>query len=111
MTKTSSGLTTDFKEVVPPRGDPYWAEVRYYAKLLKADGCSWVIDFFIESCLEHDIHYRTHRWMDGSPITKEEADLRFRDVIRSRSYLGWLSPMAWIRWKGVDLFGGRAWAH
>ena len=109
MPQTLSGPTTDFKEVVPPRGDPYWKEVRRVAALHKADGCSWVLDFFKESCLEHDIHYRMHAWLDGTPITKEASDLRFRDVIRSRSWFGSWSPMAWGRWKGVDLFGHSSW--
>ena len=84
MLKTLSGTTTNFKEVPPPRGNPYWLEVREIAASIDADGCSWVLDFYVESCLEHDIHYRTHHWIDGTPITKEEADLRFRDVIRQR---------------------------
>ena len=60
---------------------------------------------------EHDIHYRTHAWLDGAPIFKSEADARFRQVIQARSFLGRVSPMAWWRWAGVALFGGKAWDH
>jgi hypothetical protein len=105
--KTLSGFT----KKVPPKGSSYWQEVRTRAAELKADGCSGVPDFYLEACLEHDIHYRTHAWLDGSPVFKSEADARFRAVIQSRSWFGILSPMSWWRWAGVYLLGRKAWNH
>ena len=60
---------------------------------------------------EHDIHYRTHCWLDQEPIFKSEADVRFRQVIQARSMFGSASPMSWWRWAGVALFGRKAWGH
>jgi hypothetical protein len=96
---------------IPPATDPYWQQIRKRAAALKADGCSGVPDFFLDACLEHDVHYRTHTWLDGSPIFKSEADERFRHVIQSRSAFGVLSPMSWWRWMAVKAFGRKAWNH
>lgn len=104
-------LAPSYKEVVPPEDDIYWDEIRRTAAHIGADGCTLVSDIYLDSCLEHDIHYRWHTWIDGSPITKEEADRRFRAVIQSRSPLGRWSPVSWVRWAGVALFGQRSWDH
>jgi hypothetical protein len=95
--------------IIPPENDPYWSRVRQKAAELDADGCTGVPDFFLDACLEHDIHYRTHAWLDGTPIFKSEADERFRHVMQSRSFAGVLSPMSWWRWVGVWAFGRNAW--
>ncbi|HYE89541.1 MAG TPA: hypothetical protein VEA38_00920 [Terriglobales bacterium] len=89
----------------------YWARVRQRAAELGSDGCSVVADFYLDACLEHDIHYRTHRRLDGTPITKAEADALFRQRIQERSCLGRFSPMSWWRWAAVALFGGSAWGE
>lgn len=96
---------------VPPKHDDYWIAVRARARELGSDGCSGVLDFYLDSCLEHDIHYRTHCWLDGTPITRRKADKRFRNVIQSRSWFGSYSPMAWWRWAGLRRFGGNAWRN
>ena len=99
-----------FKDPVPDFTDPYWRLVRQRGHDLDADGCTGVPDFFLDACIEHDTHYRTHTWLDGSPIFRSEADERFRRVMQSRSVLGPCSPMAWWRWAGVRLMGRWAWA-
>lgn len=88
----------------------YWARVRQRAAELGSDGCSGVLDVYLDACLEHDIHYRTHRRLDGSPITRKEADALFRQRMQERSLFGAFSPMAWWRWLGVRAFGASAWS-
>lgn len=77
----------------------YWRTVRSKAKKLKSDGCTGVPDFYLECCLEHDIHYRTHKKMDGTRITKAQADKTLKECIQSRSIFGRYSPMAWWRYR------------
>ncbi len=98
-----------WQKAVPDFTDTYWLHIRERARRLNADGCTGVPDFFLDACLEHDVHYRTHAWVDGTPIFKSEADARLRDVIQSRSAFGVLSPMSYWRWLGVKLLGHRAW--
>lgn len=88
----------------------YWERVRLKAAELGADGCSGVPDFYKDCCDEHDIHYRTKHTLDGQPISRPEADVRFRECIQSRSGFGRLSPLSWWRWLGVRIFGGKAWS-
>ena len=97
--------------VIPEETSPYWTRIRERASELNADGCSGVPDFYLDACLEHDIHYRTHEWLDGTPIFKSEADARFRRVIQARSLFGLFSPMSWWRWVGVWAFAKKAWEH
>lgn len=118
-----------------PTTDPerrlYWELIRAKADLLGSDGCSKVPDFYLDACLEHDLHYRTgrkqvlrHTWEDGvemyrlengEPISFRWANARFRSVIQDRSVVrkvrlpGWLSPMSWWRWAGVTIGGRAAW--
>lgn len=87
----------------------YWERVQQRAAELESDGCSGVPNFYLLACLEHDIHYRTHRTLYDEPITRAEADARFRQVIQMLSVLGQLSPMSWWRWAAVRLFGGTSW--
>ena len=88
----------------------YWAAVRARAAELKADGCSGVPEFYRDCCMNHDIHYRTHKTLEGEPITRAEADARFRRCMQDRSRFGKSSPMALWRWLGVRLFGRKAWS-
>lgn len=83
----------------------YWDHVYAKGAELKTDGCSFVSQAFHQCCVEHDVHYRTHKRLDGSAITRAEADKRFRECMQMRSRFGVLSPMAWWRWAGVRLFG------
>lgn len=102
---------------VPPLEDlKFWAEVEHQAKVLNSDGCTAVTDFRIECCWRHDIAYSTGKDVDGLPISKKEADALFRECIQSRSplrHIGLqkLSPMSWIRWAGVSLFGRGIWKN
>lgn len=92
---------------------PYWSDVRIVAEALNADGCSGIPDTFVWSCLEHDVFYRTHRFINGGAVTKKIADycLRVRIQQTQMSLLKW--PISWIRWLGVAvLFSGvsqKAW--
>ena len=95
--------------LVPPKGAYYWTRVRRVASRLGSDGCTGVPDFYLDSCLEHDIHYRTHHTLDGRRISRRQSDMRKRRVIQSRSPFGLLSPMAWWRWAGLRMLGWRAW--
>lgn len=88
---------------VPPESSFYWGHVRATAKILNSDGCTGVKDYYLDSCLEHDIHWRTGRTVYGVPITKQQANERFRRVIQSRSKLGRLSPMSWWRFAAVSV--------
>ena len=91
--------------------EEYWQRVRERAAELGSDGCSGVPDFYLDCCLEHDIHYRTGYRLDGTRLTREDADTQLRQCIQARSTFGRLSPMAWWRWAGVRLFGQRAWPN
>jgi hypothetical protein len=90
-------------------GATYWDAVRVRAKELKSDGCTKAPDFYLDACYEHDIHYRTHAWLDGVPITRAQADALLRKRIRDCSPLGVVSPMALIWWGAVRTFGSTAW--
>jgi hypothetical protein len=90
---------------VPPEDDPYWERVRFVAEQIGSDGCSFVKDWFLDSCREHDIHWRTGATLDGAAITTRQSNTRFRLVIQSRSKFGVFSPLSWWRWAGVSLGG------
>lgn len=83
----------------------YWDLVYAKAAELSSDGCSYVTEAFHQCCLEHDIHYRTGRRLNVKPITRRQADQRFRECMQMRSRFGKFSPMAWWRWAGVRIFG------
>lgn len=86
-----------------------WELVRKMAEELKADGCTGVIDFSRDCCLHHDIMYRTGKCCDGTKVTRAEADRLFRLCMQRRSIFGVCSPMSWVRWLGVRVFGCHAW--
>jgi hypothetical protein len=104
----------------------YWEWVRSEAELLGSDGCSAVTGIKIDCCFEHDLAYRTGRdprnaflafragylypWAKAKRITRRDTDARFRQCLQNRSALGRYSPVAWYRWAGVRLFGGRRWS-
>jgi hypothetical protein len=89
--------------------DDYWETVRRTATTLNSDGCTGVPDLYLDCCYQHDIHYRTHRTLDGQPITKREADRLFRECMQSHSRLGWWAPLSWVRWAAVALLGKCSW--
>lgn len=88
---------------VPSKDSFYWDHVRTAAAMLQSDGCTGVKDVYVDSCLEHDIHWRTGRTIYGVPITKQQANERFRRVIQSRSKLGRFSPLSWWRFGAVSV--------
>jgi hypothetical protein len=83
----------------------YWERVKDKAAELGTDGCSFATGAFRDCCLEHDCHYRTGETIFGEPITKAEADRRFRSCMQSRSVFGFFSPIAWMRYLMVKKFG------
>lgn len=88
----------------------YWMRVKKEALRLKSDGCTGVPDWFRRACLEHDVHYRTHRRINGNiSLCKEEADYIFKVRMQHLSWFGRFSPMAWWRWMAVKTFGRKAW--
>lgn len=76
---------------------------------IASDGCSGVPDFYLDYCIIHDWWFRTHRNLDGTPITFDEANRGLAEGIRSKSILGRFSPMAWWRYLGVTKWGKKAW--
>lgn len=95
------------KNVQSRAGKRYWERVRDKAAELGTDGCTGATGAFRDCCLEHDIHYRLGTTLGGEPITRREADDRFRSCMMAHSALGFYSPMAWIRWAAVRCFGRR----
>lgn len=90
--------------------------IRFY---VKSDGCTNVVDIFLQACIEHDFYYRTHHDFEGKLISRREADRRFRLRIQglSKRYVGRLKPLilvagffiSWERWLGVRVFALPAW--
>lgn len=90
----------------------YWQRIRDEADRLGTDGCTMGSAAFRDCCARHDLEYRSGATIDGDPVTKHEADVRFRSCMQSRSRFGWFSPMAWTRYGILKLFGQKAWdAH
>lgn len=87
----------------------YFERIRDEADRLGADGCTFGSAAFRDCCREHDCHYRCGVTLDGEPITRDEADLRFRACMQNRSVLGWWSPMAHFRYWILKHFGQKAW--
>ena len=93
----------------------YVRRIRKEAYIIGSDGCTGVPDWFLDVCLEHDLHYAYH-WdmLTGARMTKEDADIYLKWGIQYFSFFGRLSPMAWWRYtalskkKGLGL-GSRAW--
>lgn len=98
-------VTNDWIRDVPPKSASYWGRVRHIAQQLKSDGCTGVKDWYLDSCLEHDIHWRTGHTIDGHRISIGEANTRLRLVIQNRSRFGVLSPLSWGRFVGTSVFG------
>lgn len=94
--------TTDYKQLTP-------LDISRISDFIKSDGCTGVPDWFLDDCIVHDWWYRMKIDFNGSPISREEADKRYRWMMQRRSVFGVYSPMAWWRWAGVKLFGKSAW--
>lgn len=103
----------------------YWTWVETEAMAIGSDGCTVVSELFHPCCSEHDLAYGWNKdprdaykldragnrdpWGSALPITRAEADRRFRECIQSRSRFGRWSPIAWIRWVGVRVGGYWSW--
>jgi protein-S-isoprenylcysteine O-methyltransferase Ste14 len=103
----------------------YWDWIRHEANRIGSDGCTVVSEYCRDACLQHDLCYKyqrnprsaytryvknlRHKWMEADPISREEADRQFRDTLQSLSPLGRWSPVSWIRWAGVRIFGRIYW--
>lgn len=108
------------------RTTPYDVWVENEAKAIESDGCTLVSELFHHCCSEHDLAYRLKKdprkaylywikrcvnyWDLAKPITRAEADRRFRECMQSHSTFGKFSPVAWVRWAGVRMFGQGAWS-
>lgn len=101
----SQRVTEDWIRDVPLESAPYWGRVRHVARQLGSDGCTGVKDWYLDSCFEHDIHWRLGQTIDGYLISIAEANTRLRLVIQSRSRFGVLSPLSWGRYVGTSIFG------
>lgn len=92
----------------------YWEMVEREAMRLNSDGCTDVLDLFVWTCREHDIHYRTHCFIGAGAITFEQANYIFRVRIQQTKTswhpMTWIKyPDSWIRWAAVTLLGKKAW--
>lgn len=88
----------------------YRDELEAWAAAAGSDGCSIVPEFYRVCCLEHDHAYQTGRTLHGVPMSKAQADQRFRDCIQAHSSFRWLSPLSWWRYWAVSLFGRGIWS-
>jgi len=59
--------------------EAYWGPLRARAKALGSDGCTGVPDWYLDCCLEHDVHCRTGMTMQGQAISSDEAAVVFRE--------------------------------
>ena len=83
-----------------------WQKVRDQAAALGSDGCSGpTVEWYRDCCLQHDIIYRTGRDEEGQPVSRREADARFRRCMQQQSRLGRYSPVSWWRWLAVRALG------
>jgi hypothetical protein len=89
----------------------YYDRLREIADQEGFDGCTLATGARKDCCAEHDFHYAFHRRLDGTPLTREEADQRFLRCVQRRGWFGWFSPLAWIRYWAVRRFGQKAWDH
>ena len=94
----------------------YWRAVQKRANQIRADGCSFVNRLYRVRrepsrlcCLQHDVEYHDGTTVEGHPLTRSQADRRFRRCIQEWSKLGRWSPLSWVRWLGVRAGGWRPW--
>jgi hypothetical protein len=75
------------------------------AREIGGDGCTGVRDWWRHCCDEHDVYYRTGADLEGQPVSRAEADARFRRCIQASTPLGIWHPISWTRWIGVRVLG------
>jgi len=83
----------------------YHDELKALAERIGSDGCTHALEVDVVCCWEHDYAYVTGLTPRAVPVTKDEADERFRDCIQSRSSFRYFSPLSWWRWLAVKRFG------
>ena len=81
----------------------YFERIRDKAAELGSDGCTGGTGAFKDCCREHDVHWRTGRMLDGTPISPRAANRRFLACMRNHSRFGYYSPMALIRFVVVSV--------
>ena len=101
---------TPLRAAAHAAADERRAAFRRRAAEIKSDGCTGVLDWRVDCCYEHDVYYHDGRDLDGTPISRAEADRRFRLCNQARSPFGVWSPFAWWRWAGVRV-GGHPWVQ
>lgn len=87
----------------------YYDQLKTLAESIGSDGCSHATQWYQQCCWEHDWAYVTGTTPRGVPVTKEQADQRFRDCIQAHSSFRWFSPMSWWRFLAVKKFGKGVW--
>ena len=103
---------------------PFREWVRQEADLIGSDGCSFATGARRICCDLHDLHYFFGRsagsayrlylqgvrdyWAEADVITRAFADDEFIDCNRRESWLGFFSPIAFIR-QLIKPFGQKAW--
>lgn len=92
----------------PPSDRDYWDVIVVWGKKW-TDGCTGVKDWYVEACYEHDFHYTYRKTLWGDPLTRDEADSRFREQIQARSPFKRFSPMSWWRYLAVRRLGDGLW--
>jgi hypothetical protein len=85
----------------------YWEAVERRAKELRTDGCSGLLQWYKKFCYEHDIHYRTHQMLDGTPIGKWKSDVIFAWRHVNMSPTG--AAVGVTRWFGLTFGGWWSW--
>lgn len=94
---------------LPGKNDKeYWALIEYWAKHYGSDGCTGVKDWYVQACWEHDYHHKYGVTLFREPITFDETNTRFRQVIQMFSKMKWFSPLSWERYLAVSSPIGRA---
>jgi len=83
----------------------YYDELKALAESIGSDGCTHATQIHQVCCFEHDICYVLGTTPRGVPITKAQADRRFRDCNQAHSPFKFLSPLAGWRWLAVHWFG------
>jgi len=77
---------------------------------IESDGCTGVPNFYLNGCILHDFSTRTHRDLDGTPMTEQQTNKRLEEYIWAHSVFGHFSPMAWWRyWALQNFFENRPW--
>jgi hypothetical protein len=90
--------------------EQYVEKIRKRAEELGTNGCSGpTLQVYVDTCYEHDVHYRTHETLFKRTINRRQADSVLRERTQARSPFGSVSPISWWRWIALRAFGRAAW--